>query len=87
MFLSEPLQRKYGPCIYLLYDFVVLRLVSYHIDVEVVQKETQLLPEDGTVLPIHVGAIVKRKIKKYTIQYILLVILYILLSSVYISYD
>jgi hypothetical protein len=40
-------------------------------------REEQLLPEDGTVLPKHVGAIVKRKIKKYKIQCILLVILYI----------
>jgi hypothetical protein len=38
--------------------------VSYHIDVKVAQKETQLLPEDGIGLPKHVGAIVKRKNKE-----------------------
>jgi hypothetical protein len=36
-----------------------------------------LLPEDGIVLPKHVGAIVKNKIKKYRTQCILLIILYI----------
>jgi hypothetical protein len=72
MFLSEPLQRQYGrmfffihilychsPCVYLLYDFIVFRLVPYHIDVEVAKKGTQSLHEDGIVLPKHVGAIVK----------------------------
>jgi hypothetical protein len=62
-----------------LYAFIVFRLVSYHSDVEVAQKVTQLLREDGIVLLKHVGAIVKRKIKKYRIQCILLVIVYILL--------
>jgi hypothetical protein len=33
----------------------------WHIDAEVAQKETQSLPEDGIVLPKHVGAIVKEK--------------------------
>jgi hypothetical protein len=65
----------HSPCIYLLYDFIVFRLVSYHTDVDVAQKGTQLHPEDGIVLPKHVGAIVKRKIKEYRIQCILLVIL------------
>jgi hypothetical protein len=27
----------HSPCIYLLYDFIVFRLVSYHIDAEVAQ--------------------------------------------------
>jgi hypothetical protein len=44
-----------------LYIFTVFRLVSYHIDAEVAQKGTQSLPEDGIVLPKHVGAIVKDK--------------------------
>jgi hypothetical protein len=44
-----------------LYDFIVFRLVSYSIDAEVAQKGTQSLPEDGIVLPKHVGAIVKEK--------------------------
>jgi hypothetical protein len=39
-------------------------------------RKEQLLPEDGIVLPKHVGAIVKRKMKKYGIQCILLVTLY-----------
>jgi hypothetical protein len=30
----------HSPCIYLLYDFIVFRLVSYHIDVAVVQRGT-----------------------------------------------
>jgi hypothetical protein len=33
-------------------------LASYHVDVEVTQKGTKLLPEDGIVLPKYVGAIV-----------------------------
>jgi hypothetical protein len=44
-----------------MHDFIVFRLVSYHIDAEVAQKGTQLLPEDGIVLSKHVGAIVKDK--------------------------
>jgi hypothetical protein len=47
-----------------LYDFIVFRLVSYHIDAEVAQKGTQSLPEDDIVLPKPVkksGAIVKEK--------------------------
>jgi hypothetical protein len=44
-----------------LYDFIVFRLVSYHIDAEVAQKGTQSLSENGIVLPKHVGAIVKEK--------------------------
>jgi hypothetical protein len=72
-----------SPCIYLLYDFIVFRLVSYHIDVEVAQKGTQLLPGDDTVLPKHVGAIVKRKIKKYRIQCILLANFYIFKNARY----
>jgi hypothetical protein len=63
MFLSKPLQLQYG------------RLVSHHIDVEVAQKGTQLLPEDGIVLPKHVEAIVKKG--KHRIQCIFFVILYI----------
>jgi hypothetical protein len=47
-----------------LYDFIVFRLVSYHIEAEVAQKGTQLLPDDGIVLLKHVGAIVKRKNKE-----------------------
>jgi hypothetical protein len=43
-FLSELLLRQYG--------------TSYHIAVEVTQKRTWQLPEDGIVLPKHVGAIV-----------------------------
>jgi hypothetical protein len=50
---------------YLLCDFIVFRLVFYHTDVEVSQKRTWLLLEDGIVLPKHVGAIVKGGIKKY----------------------
>jgi hypothetical protein len=46
----------HSPCIYLLYYFILFRLVSYHTDAEVAQKETQSLPEDGIVLPKHVGA-------------------------------
>jgi hypothetical protein len=34
---------------------------EYHIYVEVAQKGTQMLPEDGTILPKHVGAVVKEK--------------------------
>jgi hypothetical protein len=44
-----------------LYDFIVFRLVSYNIEAEVAQKRTQSLPEDGTVLPKHVAAVVKNK--------------------------
>jgi hypothetical protein len=51
----------HSPCIYLLYAFIVFRLVSYPIDAEVAQKGTQSLPEDGIVLPKHVEAIVKVK--------------------------
>jgi hypothetical protein len=42
MFFFHKLHILYclSPCIYLLYDFIVFRLVSYHIDVEVVQKGT-----------------------------------------------
>jgi hypothetical protein len=58
MFISEPLQRQYGR-----------RQLTGHmteptyrrIDAEVAQKGTQSLPEDGIVLPEHVGAIVKEK--------------------------
>jgi hypothetical protein len=56
----------------LVYDFTAFRLVFCHIDVEVAQKWTQLLPDDSIVLPKHVAAIVK----KYRTQFILLVILY-----------
>jgi hypothetical protein len=49
------------PCIYLLYYSIVFRLSSYHTDVEVAQKGTQSLPDDGTVLPKHVAAIIKNK--------------------------
>jgi hypothetical protein len=31
----------HSPCIYLLYDFIVFRLVSYHTSAEVAQKGTQ----------------------------------------------
>jgi hypothetical protein len=41
--------------------FYCIQTVSYHIDAEVAQKGTQSLTEDGTVLPKHVGAIVKDK--------------------------
>jgi hypothetical protein len=44
-----------------LYDFIAFRHVSYHIDAEVAQKGTQLLPEDDIVFPKYVGAIVKEK--------------------------
>jgi hypothetical protein len=44
-----------------LYGFIVFRLVSYHTDVEVAQKGTLLLPEDGIALPKHVGATVNKK--------------------------
>jgi hypothetical protein len=44
-----------------LYDCIVFRLVSYHIDAEVAQKGTKLVAEDGIVLPKYVGAIVKEK--------------------------
>jgi hypothetical protein len=37
------------------------RYASYHIDIEVTQKGTQSLPDDGIVLPKHVGAIAKNK--------------------------
>jgi hypothetical protein len=37
---------------------------------------SELFRADGIVLPKHVGTILKRKIKKYGIQCILLVILY-----------
>jgi hypothetical protein len=30
----------HSPCIHLLYDFIVFRLLSYHIDAEVAQKGT-----------------------------------------------
>jgi hypothetical protein len=62
----------------LLFDFIVFRLVSYHINVEVAQKETSFLPEDDIVLPKHVGAthILKRKIKKCRTQGIFVVTLY-----------
>jgi hypothetical protein len=55
------LREQHSPCLYLLYDFIVFRLVSYHTDTEVAQKGTKSLPEDGTVLPKHVGATVKEK--------------------------
>jgi hypothetical protein len=41
--------------------FYCIQTVSYRTDAEVAQKETQSLPEDGIVLPKHVGAIVKEK--------------------------
>jgi hypothetical protein len=44
-----------------MYDFIVFRLVSCHIDAEMAQKGTQSLAEDGIVLPKNVGAIVKEK--------------------------
>jgi hypothetical protein len=50
MFLSESLQRQYGT-----------RQVTGHFGTEVAQKGTHSLPEDGIVLPKHVGAIVKEK--------------------------
>jgi hypothetical protein len=43
-----------------LYDFIVFRLVSYHVDAEVAQTGKQSLPEDDIVLPKHVGAIVRK---------------------------
>jgi hypothetical protein len=69
MFPSEPLQRKYVrvPSLFAIQHagtwvlYYVLWLVSYHIDVEVAQKGTQLLPEDGIALPKHGGAIVKKE--------------------------
>jgi hypothetical protein len=38
-----------------------ITLASYHIDVEVAQKGTHSLSDDGIVLPKHVEAIVKNK--------------------------
>jgi hypothetical protein len=61
MFFFIHILYSHSPCIYLLYDFIVFRLISYHIDAEVAQKETKSLPEDGIVLPKHVEAIVKEK--------------------------
>jgi hypothetical protein len=51
----------------------------------VAQKGTQSLPEDGIDLAKHVGAIVKEeeKIKKYIIQCIWLVNLYVVDNSRY----
>jgi hypothetical protein len=40
---------------------IIFRLASYHIDVEMAQKGTQSLPDDGIALPKHVAAIVKNK--------------------------
>jgi hypothetical protein len=48
-----------------LYDFIVFRLVSYHTDAEVVQTGKQSLPEDGIVLPKHVGVIVRKNEEIY----------------------
>jgi hypothetical protein len=45
----------------LFYDFIVFRLVCYHIEAEVAQKAIYALPEDGIVLPKRVGTIVKEK--------------------------
>jgi hypothetical protein len=59
MFFLIHISYCHSPCIYLLYDSIVFRLVSYHTDAEAAQKGTQPLPEDDIVLPKHVGAIVK----------------------------
>jgi hypothetical protein len=48
-----------------LYDFIVFRLFSYHIDAEVAQTGKQLLPEDGIALPKHVAAIVRKNKEIY----------------------